>query len=97
LTNPVGAARARSWESRRDHVRKAADQIRIETSWSDLDELEKAVTPVIELGDFKNNIRNHLLTQKVGTRTLGSHISIGASDGGNTYDEHKAGFVRPGR
>ena len=77
-------------------VVKQLDQIRIGNKLGSLDELEKAVTSQgLNWEDFKNNIRNHILTQKVVSQEVGSHISIGESDALRYYDEHKAGFVRP--
>src|SRR5229473_1475862 len=77
-------------------VVKQLDQIRIGNKLGSLDELEKAVTSQgLNWEDFKNNIRNHILTQKVVSQEVGSHISIGESDALKYYDEHKASFVRP--
>jgi peptidyl-prolyl cis-trans isomerase SurA len=72
------------------------DQIRQGNKLASLDELEKAVTSQgLNWEDFKNNIRNHILTQKVVSQEVGSHISIGESDARKYYDEHKDSFVRP--
>lgn len=77
-------------------VVKQLDQIRIQNNLKDLDELEKAVSSQgLNWEDFKNNIRNHILTQKVVSQEVGSHINIGESDARKYYDEHKTGFVRP--
>src|SRR5215472_7487983 len=77
-------------------VVKQLDQIRIQNNLKDMDELEKAVSSQgINWEDFKNNIRNHILTQKVVSQEVGSHINIGASDAQNYYDQHKADFIRP--
>lgn len=77
-------------------VVKQLDQIRISNKLPSLDELEKAVTSQgLNWEDFKNNIRNHILTQKVIGQEVGSHISIGESDGRKYYDEHKESFIRP--
>jgi peptidyl-prolyl cis-trans isomerase SurA len=77
-------------------VVKQLDQIRQGNKLGSLDELEKAVTSQgLNWEDFKNNIRNHILTQKVIGQEVGSHISIGESDGRKYYEEHKASFVRP--
>ena len=77
-------------------VVKQLDQIRIQNNLKDMDELEKAVSGQgINWEDFKNNIRNHLLTQKVVSQEVGSHISIGESDAQKFYDEHKSEFIRP--
>jgi peptidyl-prolyl cis-trans isomerase SurA len=77
-------------------VVKQLDQIRIQNNLKDLDELEKAVrSQGIDWEDFKNNIRNRILTQKVVSQEVGSHINVGASDAQKFYDEHKSEFVRP--
>jgi len=58
--------------------------------------LEKAVTSQgLNWEDFKNNIRNRILTQKVVSQEVGSHISIGESDAQKYYEAHKTEFVRP--
>src|SRR5215472_3507473 len=77
-------------------VVKQLDQIRIQNNLKDMDELEKAVSGQgINWEDFKNNIRNHILTQKVVSQEVGSHITIGESDAQKFYDEHKSEFIRP--
>ncbi len=77
-------------------VVKQLDQIRQGNKLDSLDALEKAVTSQgLNWEDFKNNIRNHILTQKVVSQEVGSHISIGESDARKYYDEHKESFVRP--
>jgi peptidyl-prolyl cis-trans isomerase SurA len=76
-------------------VVKQLDQIRQQNKLKDLDELEKAVTSQnINWEDFKSNIRNHLLTQEVIRREVGSHITVGHDDGRKYYEEHKEDFVR---
>jgi peptidyl-prolyl cis-trans isomerase SurA len=77
-------------------VVKQLDQVRQQNKLSSMDELEKAVTSQgLNWEDFKNNIRNHILTQKVISQEVGGHISIGESDARKYYDQHKAEFVRP--
>ena len=77
-------------------VVKQLDQIRQQNKLASMDELEKAVTSQgLNWEDFKNNIRNKILTQKVVGQEVGSHISIGESDSRKYYDEHKSEFVRP--
>jgi peptidyl-prolyl cis-trans isomerase SurA len=77
-------------------VVKQLDQIRIQNKLKDLDELEKAVTHEgLNWDDFKNNIRNKLLTQQVIQREVGSHITIGHDDAMKYYEEHKNEFVKP--
>jgi peptidyl-prolyl cis-trans isomerase SurA len=77
-------------------VVKQLDQIRIENNLKDMDELEKAVNSQgLNWEDFKNNIRNKILTQQVISREVGSHISIGDDDALKLYNEHKNEFVKP--
>jgi peptidyl-prolyl cis-trans isomerase SurA len=77
-------------------VIKQLDQVRIQNKLKDMDELEKAVSGQgLNWEDFKNNIRNRILTQKVVSQEVGSHISIGESDARKYYDAHKTEFVRP--
>jgi len=77
-------------------VVKQMDQIRQQNKLKDMDELEKAVTSQgINWEDFKNNIRNKILTQEVIRREVGGHITIGREDALKYYNEHKQEFVRP--
>ena len=77
-------------------VIKQLDQIRIGNKLTDMDALEKAVTSQgLNRDDFKNNIRNHILTQKVIGQEVGSHITIAESDAKKFYEEHKGEFIGP--
>lgn len=75
---------------------KRLDQIRIQNKLDSMEDLEKAVTSQgLNWEDFKNNIRNNLLTQRVISNEVGSHITIGKEEVQKYYDEHKQEFVRP--
>src|SRR5579871_5976610 len=77
-------------------VIKRLDQIRIQNNLSSMEDLEKAVTSHgLNWEDFKDNIRKSLLTQKVRSQEVGSHVNISKEDVQKYYDEHKAEFVRP--
>lgn len=77
-------------------VIKQLDQIRIQNKLPDMDALEKAVTSQgLNWEDFKNNIRSHLITQKVIGQEVGSHINIPESESKKFYEEHKAEFIGP--
>ena len=77
-------------------VVKQLDQIRIQNKLKDMDELEKAVTQEgLNWDDFKNNIRNKILTQQVIQREVGSHITIGHEETKKYYEDHKNDFVKP--
>src|ERR1051325_1736509 len=68
-------------------VIKQLDQIRIGNKLADMDALEKAVTSQgLNWEDFKNNIRSHVITQKVIGQEVGSHITIAESDARKFYE-----------
>ena len=78
-------------------VIKQLDQIRVQNKLASMEDLEKAVTaePGMNWEDFKNNIRNKILTQRVVSQEVGSHINLGDEDVSKYYEAHKADFVRP--
>jgi peptidyl-prolyl cis-trans isomerase SurA len=75
---------------------KRLDQIRIDNKLASMEELEKAVSGQgMNWEDFKNNIRNTLLTQRVVSSEVGSHITVGDEELTKYYEAHKTEFVRP--
>jgi peptidyl-prolyl cis-trans isomerase SurA len=78
-------------------VIKALDQIRQENKLDSMEALEKAVTASgTNWEDFKANIRNGILTKKVISEEVGSHISNFTNEEiQKYYDEHKQEFIRP--
>jgi peptidyl-prolyl cis-trans isomerase SurA len=75
---------------------KKLDQIRTQNKIDSMEDLEKAVSSQgTNWEDFKSNIRNGLLTQRVIGSEVGSHITIGKDEVEKYYNEHKAQFVRP--
>jgi len=77
-------------------VIKRLDQLRQQNKIDSMEDLEKAVTAQgSNWEDFKNNIRNGLLTQRVISSEVGSHINIGKEEISKYYDDHKKEFVRP--
>src|SRR6202795_2277904 len=77
-------------------VIKQLDQIRIEKKRPSMEALEEAVSKQgLNWEDFKNNIRNGLLTKKVIGSEVGSHINVPKEEVQKYYDEHKAEFMRP--
>jgi peptidyl-prolyl cis-trans isomerase SurA len=77
-------------------VVKQLDTIRIQNKLDSMEKLETAVTKEgLNWDDFKNNIRNKLLTQEVIRREVGSHINIGRDETMKYYEEHKKDFVKP--
>ena len=77
-------------------VIKQLDQIRTQNKLESIDALEKAVTSEgMNWEDFQSNIENHLLTQRVISSEVGSHININDSEVSKYYEEHKSEYVRP--
>jgi peptidyl-prolyl cis-trans isomerase SurA len=77
-------------------VIKKLDAIRIENKLGSMEDLEKAVSGQgMNWEDFKNNIRNTLLTQRVVSSEVGSHINISDDEVNKYYEAHKSEFVRP--
>jgi peptidyl-prolyl cis-trans isomerase SurA len=77
-------------------VIKKLDQIRIQNKLDSMEDLEKAVNAQgLNWEDFKNNIRNSLLTQQVIGSEVGSHITIRKEEVKTYYEAHKGEFVRP--
>ncbi len=74
---------------------KRLDQIRITNKFDSLEDLEKAVTGQgLNWEDFKNNIRSTLLTQRVISSEVGSHITISDEEISKYYEAHKKEYVR---
>jgi peptidyl-prolyl cis-trans isomerase SurA len=77
-------------------VIKKLDQLRQQNKIDSMEDLEKAVTAQgSNWEDFKNNIRNGILTQRVISNEVGSHITVGRDEVEKYYNEHKKEFVRP--
>jgi peptidyl-prolyl cis-trans isomerase SurA len=75
---------------------KQLDQIRIQNKLDTMEALEKAVTSEgMNWEDFKNNIRNKLLTQRVISSEVGSHITVPDDEIAKYYEAHKTEFVGP--
>jgi peptidyl-prolyl cis-trans isomerase SurA len=77
-------------------VIKKLDQIRIQNKLDSMEDLEKAVSSQgINWEDFKDNIRKGILTQRVISQEVGSHITISKEDVAKYYNDHKKEYVRP--
>jgi len=75
---------------------KRLDAIRTDNKLPSMEELEKAVSGQgLNFEDFKNNIRNTLLTQRVISSEVGSHITISDDEVTKYYEAHKTEYVRP--
>jgi len=77
-------------------VIKRLDAIRQQYKFPDLETLEREVNKSgQDYEDYKNQIRNQLLTQEVIRKEVGYHIIISHEDVAKYYQEHKKDFVRP--
>jgi peptidyl-prolyl cis-trans isomerase SurA len=75
---------------------KRLDQMRKDMKLETMEELEKAATAQgISYEDFKQNMRNQIVTQKVIGEEVGSHLSITTEEQQKFYDEHKRELEQP--
>jgi peptidyl-prolyl cis-trans isomerase SurA len=75
---------------------KKLDQMRKDMKLDTMEELEKAATAQgISYEDFKQNMRNQLVTQKVIGEDVGSHLTITKEELAKFYDEHKSEMEQP--
>ena len=75
---------------------KRLDQMRKDMKLETMEELEKAASAQgISYEDFKQNMRNQIITQKVIGEEVGSHLSIPKEEEQKFYDEHKNEMERP--
>lgn len=75
---------------------KRLDQMRKEMKLSSMEDLEKAATAQgISYEDFKQNLRNQIITQKVIGEEVGGHLSISKDEEQKFYDEHKSELEQP--
>ncbi len=75
---------------------KRLDQMRKDMKLETMEELEKAATAQgISYEDFKQNLRNQIITQKVIGEEVGSHLSISKEEEQQFYNEHKSELEQP--
>src|SRR5271170_2706041 len=75
---------------------KQLDQMRKDMKLDSMEELEKAATSQgISYEDFKQNMRNRIITQKVIGEEVGSHLSITKEEEQQFYDEHRNEMEQP--
>jgi peptidyl-prolyl cis-trans isomerase SurA len=75
---------------------KRLDQMRKDMKLDSMEELEKAATAQgISYEDFKQNMRNQIITQKVIGEEVGSHLSMTPEEQQKFYDEHKSEMEQP--
>jgi peptidyl-prolyl cis-trans isomerase SurA len=75
---------------------KRLDQMRKDMKLETMEELEKAATAQgISYEDFKQNLRNQIVTQKVIGEEVGSHLNMTKEEQQKFYDEHKSQMEQP--
>src|SRR5437879_5437296 len=75
---------------------KRLDQMRKQMNLATMEELEKAAEAQgASYEDFKQNLRNQIVTQRVIGQEVGSHLAMNKDDVKKFYDQHKAEMERP--
>ena len=75
---------------------KRLDEMRKQMNLGSMEELEKAAQGQgVSYEDFKQNLRNQIITQKVIGEEVGQHVAISKEEEQKFYDEHKAELLRP--
>ena len=77
-------------------VIKRLDELRKQLGLASMDDLEtEAKKQGVSFEDFKQNLRNNIITQSVIGREVGSHIQLTHEEEQKFYDEHKSELDRP--
>ncbi|MBV9480535.1 MAG: peptidylprolyl isomerase [Acidobacteria bacterium] len=75
---------------------KRLDEIRKQMNLSSMDELEKAAQAQgVSFEDFKQNLRNQIITQKVISDQVGSKIQVSKDEEEQYYNNHKDEMAQP--
>ena len=75
---------------------KKLDEIRKQYNLSSIEDLEKAAKEQgYSFEDFKQNIRNQIITQQVMREEVGAHINFTPGEAQRYYDQHKQEFAQP--
>jgi peptidyl-prolyl cis-trans isomerase SurA len=77
-------------------VIKRLDEMRKEMKLESMEDLEKAATGQgISFEDFKQNLKNQIITQQVISKEVGQRMSISKDELQQFYDEHKSQMEQP--
>jgi peptidyl-prolyl cis-trans isomerase SurA len=77
-------------------VIKRLDEMRKEMNLGSMEELEKAAqSQGVSYEDFKQNLKNQIITQQVISKEVGSRMSISKEEMQQFYDEHKSQLEQP--
>jgi peptidyl-prolyl cis-trans isomerase SurA len=75
---------------------KKLDEMRKQMNLDSMEELEKAAQAQgVSYEDFKQNLRNQIITQQVIQHEVGSHLSVSKEDEQKFYEEHKSEMEQP--
>jgi peptidyl-prolyl cis-trans isomerase SurA len=75
---------------------KKLDEMRKQMNLDSMEDLEKAAAAQgVSYEDFKQNLRNQIITQQVIGREVGSHLNITKEEAQKFYDEHKSEMEQP--
>jgi peptidyl-prolyl cis-trans isomerase SurA len=75
---------------------KRLDEMRKQMNLETMEELEKAATTQgVSYEEFKQNLRNQIITQRVIGQEVGSHLSLNKEEEKKFYEEHLADMQRP--
>ncbi|HVU47255.1 MAG TPA: peptidylprolyl isomerase [Terracidiphilus sp.] len=75
---------------------KRLDDIRKQYNLSSLEDLEKAAREQgVSYEDFKQNIRNQIITQNVMRQEVGEHIQFTPGEAMRYYEEHQQDYTQP--
>ncbi len=75
---------------------KRLDEMRKQMNLESMEDLDKAAQQQgVSFEDFKQNMRNSIITQMVISREVGSKIQITAEEARKFYDEHREEFEHP--
>jgi len=75
---------------------KRLDELRKQMNATSMEDLEKAAQAQgISFEDFKQNMKNNILTQRVIGQEVGGHITVSNQEIQQYYDQHKAEMERP--
>ena len=75
---------------------KRLDDLRKQMHADSMEDLEKAAQAQgISFEDFKQNLKNNLITQKVISQEVGGHINVSNAEIQQYYEQHKSEMERP--
>lgn len=77
---------------------KRLDEIRKQMKLDSMEDLDKAAQAQgVSFEDFKQNMKNNIITQKVIGQEVGSHLQVTKEEEQTFYDQHKAEMQQPER